>query len=31
MINYHILTNDYYNKINTKIKKYNEEIKKLKI
>ena len=30
MINYHILTNDYYNEINTKIKKYNEQIKNIK-
>ena len=30
IINYHILTNDYYNEINTKIKKYNEQIKNIK-
>ena len=30
MINYHILTNNYYNEINIKIKKYNEQIKNIK-
>ncbi len=30
MINYLILTNNYYNEINIKIKKYNEQIKNIK-
>ena len=30
IINYHILTNNYYNEINIKIKKYNEQIKNIK-